>query len=44
VGRLGDVVPPAKMDGDSTAEAEGDHAAGLVEGCRPGGTWVEHHQ
>jgi hypothetical protein len=40
-GRLEDVGPPAKVDGGSTAETEGDHIAGLKEECRPGGTWVE---
>jgi hypothetical protein len=41
VGRPEDMVPPAEVDGGSTAMMEGDHMAGLTEGCRPGGTWVE---
>jgi hypothetical protein len=41
MGRLEGVGPPAKVDGDSTAEMEGDHVAGLSEECRPGGTWAE---
>jgi hypothetical protein len=40
-GRLEDVGPPTEVDGDSTTETEGDHVAGLKEGCRPGGTWAE---
>jgi hypothetical protein len=40
-GRLGGVGPLAEVDGDSTIEMEGDHVAGLKEGCRPSGTWAE---
>jgi hypothetical protein len=39
-GRLEGVGPPAKVDGDSTAEMEGDHEVGLKVECRPSGTWV----
>jgi hypothetical protein len=41
-GRLEGVGPPAEVDGDSTAEMEGDHEVGLKVECRPSGTWVEH--
>jgi hypothetical protein len=34
---------PAKVDGGSTAETEGDHMASLIE-CRAGGTWAERPQ
>jgi hypothetical protein len=44
MGRLEGVGPPTKVDGDSTAEIEGDNMAGLKEGCRPGGTCVERTQ
>jgi hypothetical protein len=44
MGRLEDVGPPTEVDGDSTVETEGDHMAGLKEGCRPGGTSAEHPQ
>jgi hypothetical protein len=40
-GRLEDVGPPAKVDGGSTTEMEGDHVVGLKEECRLGGTLVE---
>jgi hypothetical protein len=40
VGRLEGMGSPAEVDGDSTAKMEGDHVAGLKEGCRPSGTWV----
>jgi hypothetical protein len=39
--RLEGVVPFAEVDGGSTTVMEGDHTAGLTEGCRPGGTLVE---
>jgi hypothetical protein len=42
VARLEGMGPPAMVDGDSTAEMEGDHVASLKEGCRVGGTAVEH--
>jgi hypothetical protein len=38
------VGPPTEVDGDSTAETEGDHMAGLKEGCRAGGTRAERPQ
>jgi hypothetical protein len=41
MGRVEDVGPPPEVDGDSTAETEGDHVASLKEGCRPSGTWAE---
>jgi hypothetical protein len=44
MGGLEGVGPPTKVDGDSTAEIEGDNMAGLKEGCRPGGTYVERTQ
>jgi hypothetical protein len=43
-GRLEDMGPPAKVDGGSTTETEGDHMAGLKKECRPGGTWAKHPQ
>jgi hypothetical protein len=44
MGRLEGVGPRAEVDGDSTAETEGDHMASLEKGCRPIGTWAERHQ
>jgi hypothetical protein len=44
MGRLEDVVPPAKVDGGSTTEMEGKHVAGLKEERRPCDSWVEHPQ
>jgi hypothetical protein len=41
MGRLESVGPPAKVDGDSTAETKGDDVVGLKEDYRLGGTWVE---
>jgi hypothetical protein len=41
VGRPEDMVPPAEVDGGSTAMMEGGHMAGLTEGCRPSGIWAE---
>jgi hypothetical protein len=40
--RLEDMGPPAEVDGDSTAETEGNHVAVLKEKCRSDGTWAEH--
>jgi hypothetical protein len=42
--RLEGMGPPAEVDSDSTTETEGDHMAGLKEGCRPSGTWAEGPQ
>jgi hypothetical protein len=44
VGRPKDVVPPTKVDGGSTAATAWDHAAGLSEECRPGGTLAKRPQ
>jgi hypothetical protein len=41
VGRPEDVVPPVEVDGGSSTMMEVDHVAGLMEGCRPGGTWTK---
>jgi hypothetical protein len=41
VGRLEGMEPPVEVDGDSATQAEGDHMAGLKEGCRPSGSWVQ---
>jgi hypothetical protein len=40
-GRLEDVVPPAEVDGGSTATMEGGHVASLKAECRTGGTWAD---
>jgi hypothetical protein len=40
-GRLEGVGPPAEVDSGSTTKTEGDHVAGPMEECRPGGIWVE---
>jgi hypothetical protein len=44
VGRLEGMGPPAEVDGDFTAEMEGDHVASQEEGCRLSGTWAKNHQ
>jgi hypothetical protein len=40
-GRQEDVGPPTEVDAGSTVAMKGDHMAGLMAKCRPGGTWAE---